>query len=236
METDIDPDILSLDIITGLKGYWKFDEASGNVATDSSGNGNVGTLINNPTRITGKVGKALEFDKTYNQEVQVNASSTLNFVNPLTIAMWVKPIYTGDSTPGTHRRIIAKYTNSSNHYQIGIDGNTRQILTRIDYIGNAYRTMSNSVIPLDIYSHLAVTFDTGITKIYINGSLTTTTAVGITNTKSGDTNLHISGLPDVSNFFNGQLDEVRIYNRTLTATDVMGLTINCIPPSIRLTI
>ena len=46
----------------GLVGWWKFDEGSGTVAYDSSGNGNDGNLTNGPTWATGKIGGALSFD------------------------------------------------------------------------------------------------------------------------------------------------------------------------------
>ena len=46
----------------GLVGWWKFDETDGNVASDSSGNGNDGNLTNGPTWTEGKIGGALSFD------------------------------------------------------------------------------------------------------------------------------------------------------------------------------
>lgn len=48
-------------MVDGLVGYWKLDEGTGNVTADSSGNGNNGTLINDPTWVDGKYGKALNF-------------------------------------------------------------------------------------------------------------------------------------------------------------------------------
>jgi hypothetical protein len=48
--------------LNGLVGWWKFDEGSGTVAYDSSGNGNDGNLTNGPTWTTGKIGGALSFD------------------------------------------------------------------------------------------------------------------------------------------------------------------------------
>ncbi|KPK37787.1 MAG: hypothetical protein AMJ65_13795, partial [Phycisphaerae bacterium SG8_4] len=47
-----------------LIGWWKFDEASGTTAYDSSGNGNHGTLIGNPQWVAGKIGGALDFNGT----------------------------------------------------------------------------------------------------------------------------------------------------------------------------
>ena len=49
-------------LLNGLVGWWKFDETSGTVAYDSSGNGNHGTLTNGPTWTDGKIGGAINFD------------------------------------------------------------------------------------------------------------------------------------------------------------------------------
>jgi len=52
---------LSSSVCADLVGYWKLDDGSGTVAADSSGNGNDGTIVNNPTWISGVAGAALEF-------------------------------------------------------------------------------------------------------------------------------------------------------------------------------
>src|SRR3989344_4445776 len=61
----------------GLIGYWNFDEGSGTIAEDSSGNGNTGTLVNGSTWTTGKVGSgAVSFDGV-NDEVTMPHNSSL---------------------------------------------------------------------------------------------------------------------------------------------------------------
>ncbi len=73
---------------TGLVGYWKFDEGSGTTATDSSGNGNTGTIYG-ATWVDGKSGKALSFDGNDDYVV----STTVNFSTgsaDRTISFWVK--------------------------------------------------------------------------------------------------------------------------------------------------
>ena len=74
-------------ILNGLVGWWKFDETSGTVAYDSSGNGNHGNLTNGPTWVSGKIGGALSFDGV-DDSVLIPATSDLD-LQTLSIFAWV---------------------------------------------------------------------------------------------------------------------------------------------------
>ncbi|MBI2116976.1 MAG: hypothetical protein HYT85_18115 [candidate division NC10 bacterium] len=96
----------------GLVGYWKVDEGSGTTATDSSGNGNTGTLMNGPTWTVGKLNSALSFDGLTNY-VSVPHTAALD-AYPLSVAVWMKTA----STSGV-RGIVNKYAAGSfNGYQL----------------------------------------------------------------------------------------------------------------------
>lgn len=84
--------------------YWKFDEGSGKSAADSSGNGNDGTLANNPTWTTGQVGSALSFDGV-DDSVTVSSSNSLK-IQEHTVSFWIKFTNNPD---GSYRQILAKY-------------------------------------------------------------------------------------------------------------------------------
>src|SRR3989344_2552273 len=83
--------------------WWKFDEGAGIIASDSSGNGNTGTLINNPAWTTGKIDGALNFDGV-NDYVNVGAPAVLNNLPALSISAWIKP----DSFANPGNDIVAK--------------------------------------------------------------------------------------------------------------------------------
>jgi hypothetical protein len=71
-------------------GYWKFDEGTGTIAIDSSGNGNTGTLTNGPQWVDGRISKALSFDGQ-DDYVEVPDSDSLDFTQALTLELWFKP-------------------------------------------------------------------------------------------------------------------------------------------------
>ncbi len=74
----------------GLVGYWSFNEGTGSIATDFSGNGNAGTLTGPPTWVNGKRGKALNFSSgSHYVDLGTNVSIAQN-LQQMTIAMWVK--------------------------------------------------------------------------------------------------------------------------------------------------
>ena len=75
------------DISSGLIGYWKFDEGSGNSVSDSSGLGHSGTLINGPTRVASKMGQALSFDGV---DDYVDISSFASTNKTYSFSFWIK--------------------------------------------------------------------------------------------------------------------------------------------------
>lgn len=72
-----------------IAGMWLFDEGTGNVVVDSSGNGNDGELMNGPQRVDGKFGSALAFDGK-DDYVNVPHSPTLQITDTVSISVWVK--------------------------------------------------------------------------------------------------------------------------------------------------
>ncbi len=91
----------------GLVGHWKFDEPTGDRATDSSGNGLVGALINKPPRIAGVLGSALQLNGA-NQSVSIPHSAGLKPSRQITISAWVLP-----NELTAHGSSIAKRTATS---------------------------------------------------------------------------------------------------------------------------
>jgi hypothetical protein len=202
--------------------YWKFDEGSGTTAADSSGSGNTGT-VNGPTWTSGEIGGALNFDGV-NDYVSVPDAGNLDNTSALTIAFWVKPTI----LDGSPRGIVSKRTASGSQDAYSIFFNSgNQIHVDIDTGNNRFST--NTVFLTNTWYHVAVTYDGTLAPasrvhVYVNGVLDKTageTSASIPNYASDLAFGKLVGNP--TSYFAGSLDDVRIYNRALTATEVGSL-------------
>ena len=209
-----------------LVAYWKLDENTGIYANDSSGYNNNGTLFNAVNWTTGKnyqTPYALKFDGV-NQYVNISNSSSLNLTSGLTISTWINP-----SNFASGQRVIQKsnynfilYASTANTVTAYITDNATNAIT-----ATAITTCSNSV-----WCHVVMTFTQNDSlKIYINGVISATTPTTNNNTiRSVSTDLvNIGRDTSGASYFNGTIDEVKIWNRTLSATEIMSEYMNYCP-------
>ncbi len=197
---------------SGLVGWWTFDEGTGTTAYDSSGNGNNGTFSSPaPTWTTGEVGSgALSFNGT-SSYVSVPSGPTLTY-NPITFAVWVnEPTSTlgtfmiGKSTYGGFLR---DYGNGQYEWDI--------------YSGGEHNIFAT--IPSYNQWHFIVgTYDGSVQKLYVDGTLATSTNLSVTPQTTSDFGIGACIFCGPSQFTKGLLDDARIYNRALSATEVQRL-------------
>ncbi len=209
---------LSGDIQSNLVGWWKFDEASGTLANDSTGNGNSGTLAGTtlPTWGAGKINNALTFNGV-DDEVDVPSASVLKPATAFTVAAWVKPTSTSDmavvkSPDGTGFGTGWRLTLSST------TGVTTYITTSVS--GNTSANVGSTVAGQ--WSHVAFVYDGNFLTAYLNGVAGTPTPATGTVTYGASDVLKIGKSSGVS-YFSGIIDDVRIYNRALSASDMLTL-------------
>lgn len=205
---------------SGLVGYWPF---CGN-ANDASGNGNNGT-VNGATLTTDRFGNAssaYSFDGNDSISIFSNASLQLTQSSPKTIQLWF------NSTSGNTGALITKYqngnpTNSSifigvispNLLQIG--GNGTSPFPTVSYTPNQWNNLTI------VYNSTS----SNSCNIYLNGTFVSSvsfpnnTTTNVTKLKFGSSDCPPNDLN--CNFFNGQLDDIGIWNRTLTASEIQQL-------------
>ena len=192
---------------------WNFEEPSGNIAYDSSGTKNDGTLINSPARVANNVlgGTALQFDRLVSKYVAVPNSPSLNPTTAFTIEAWVKP-----TTLSSWRTIILKEKTTSLAYALYANTDTGK--PSAEMYGTS-ALAGTTQLPLNTWTHIAATYDGTTLKLYINGSMVSSKSTSITIRISLDP-LRIGGNTKWGEYFNGLIDEVRIYNRALTNLEI----------------
>jgi hypothetical protein len=214
----------------GPVGWWKFDECQGNIAYDWSGIGNTG-VINIGTSgtqnslgtcavgtsaawtngATGHTNSSLNFDGT---DDYVNCGNNISTPNEITFSGWIKPSNVTLST----QSISAFSPSAQYNYWLYLDNKNIQISAYSSTYPNL--TISNIIQTNNIWYHIVFTaIKGGSIKVFLNGTKIGEGSAGNTYTASG--NVTIGDLRVDRNLrFNGQIDDVRIYNYALTSEQV----------------
>ena len=194
---------------------WSFDEGSGTVAHDVTGNGHDGTLsAKGVVWAEGKYGGALKFDGKEGC-VTVPDSPALRLHEGFTLEAWIRP--EGELV---HLPALTKQAEGLPAYGLGVGMTTAGRAE--GQIGTATRShtdvASPSSVPANEWTHEAITFDGTNLRLYLNGTLVATQAAALP--AAG-----VAGLLEIgcsaSGHFLGRIDEVRIYNRALNGEEVI---------------
>jgi len=208
---------------SGLVGYWSFDDGT---ASDNSGNGNNGTLINNPAVVAGKSGQALSFD---GGSQYVNVGNVLDpKSSDLSIFAWVKTTQAGGLNMLISKRNSSVATNPG--YQLFQNGSGTLSFTFGNGASSRVRVDSTAPRINDGNWHLVGVVYTRAANgvIYVDGVPATGGSGSITSQSGFVANsLPLRfGLEDQTNqafHWNGAIDQVRIYNRALSAQEVSDI-------------
>ena len=194
-------------------GYWKLDEGGGQTAADSSGNGNSGTLVNGPLWTQGRTNAAVSFDG-FNDYVSVGARPGLSVSNALTLGAWVFPTSSGNN---------GIVVNKEGEYEFAVVGGGIQWAINNASPGWNWVNTGQSV-PLNQWSYIALTYDGMAVKTFINGQVVHSIAASGAIAQLGG-EFWIGGRQwgGGGQFFQGNIDEPRVYNRALTDAEVLAL-------------
>jgi hypothetical protein len=198
--------------LTTCVGMWLFDEGKGDIATDSSGNKNDGTLNKDPKWVEGKFGKALEFDG--GNYVEVPASKSFSYEKGYTFALYFKA-----NKVNAQQGPIGQNNNSTQYINFWMNSN--QLRWETDAGQNAF---SNIIIEEKQWYHAVGTYDfsTGTAKIYINGKFDK--QIAFTSDKDFTAIPVIIGGYGVGAYpFSGIIDDVAIFNVALAEADIKDI-------------
>lgn len=192
---------VTMDDVIGL---WLFDEGKGDIAKDSSKNKNDGKLIDNPTWVDGKFGKALSFD-VEGPFVKIDVPRVQ--LNSWTAMVWIYPYKT---KTGHFQGLIQAWPNGG---EFQIDGNGAVGVHPV--YGGSLKDKE--------WAHVAARVDSGNAQIYINGKEVIKGAVPIvTFVQIGIGDLY--AVPAGFNYkYTGIIDEVAIFNKTISEADIVDI-------------
>lgn len=203
-----------------LVAYYKFDENTGTSVADASGNVGAGTLTNSPTWTTGIINSGLNFAS--NQYVQGPSDAALQITGDISISFWVyKTEFTNYGYP--INKSAGDYTSE---YAVRIDNTTGTIkFFRGNGVNNEDVIASTSNCPLNAWAHIVATSASLAAKIYLNGTLVSS-AHTLTVTPTTSTTYYAFGAknkPATTYYLDGKMDELGIWSRALTSTEVTSL-------------
>lgn len=204
---------------------WKFEEGVGTTTYDTSGNNYHGVFSTGnsaPTWTTGKIGKGLSFDKSD----YVNHGDVLDMeLNDMTISTWIKSSDTGSSS----QYIISKARAANQNYRYGVylKSGRAGIFMQGDG-GSDVGITSNTSVTDNKWHNLSFIFDrSSSASIYIDGVYDTSGTISqwVSANMNSDNPFRIGSYTandsvTASGFFNGKLDNIRVYNYARTPAQI----------------
>jgi hypothetical protein len=207
----------------GLVGYWPFDEGSGSVAVDASGNANHGDVVG-ASWTSGKLGGALDFDGT-NDYVDVGTFDLGG--QAMSMSLWVnaRTFVVPDG------RFISKAqgTAEQDHFWMlsAVDGNRLRGRLKVD--GSTTTTIAGSGdLVTGVWTHMALVYDGSAVTIYKDGEAVGSTVIQGPISSNPAVSAWIGGNPPsaTSKPFDGVLDDVRVYERALSPAEIWQLALS----------
>lgn len=226
--------------LTGLVGWWKFNDGFGNSAIDSSVTSNNGIVGGNPAWVSGKWGGALQFDGVNNKYVQVPTNALYDSPS-LTISLWFNIV--GNPSFNSHSLLekgdgldqngywleFTRTDNASNPQQIGFGVASGGVSSGI--------FSNNGPISLNVWHNAVVTTTVGgNASIYIDGFLRNSgtnliRAITTTPLTIGTEDFE-DGILGNCCWTNGSIDDVQIYNRILSAQEIREIYTAGLPSNV----
>ena len=207
----------------GLVGWWRLNGDG----VDSSQNGYSGTTNATTSEIgqNSQPNQALGFTSAATSSVVIPSVSALN-TDPQTFSMWIRPTSWSSPTAST---ILAKRTSSSNGYFIAYLNGSTSLIFDCGSSGASNRYTPGYAPPLNTWTHIVFTCsqNTGV-ALYVNGSLTGTPRSAVDRSAMALSTASLRIGQDSSSsgalLWNGSIDDVRMFNRVLTPTEIAALT------------
>jgi hypothetical protein len=212
--------------LSGVVAMYFFDENSGKVAKDSSGNGNDGNFVGDPKWVDGKFSKALSFNGQ-NDYVEIADSNSLDAKDAITLMTWVYPTVLSKNVEG----IIAKWRYSgedSRSYLMATSDTNNGVRFQIspDGTGGSEKVLFSDIgLEVNKWTHIACVWDGSNMIIYFNGVAHGSMPYNLKMfVGKGKVDIGTLNEEAVANrVFDGIIDDVAIFNIALTVEQVNNI-------------
>jgi hypothetical protein len=197
-----------------LMGAWSFDESGGSIATDLSGHGNDGEIEDAQRTTVGVYGGAVAFDSA-RDVVKVSDSASLHLTEAVTIEGWVRP----NVLSGPLRPLVVKPRWDTPAWALYAAGPGELPSGHLLTDDERFARGTAKVALAPTWTHLAMTYDGTRIRLYVNARLVATTLQTGPIARSRDPLLIGNDL--CGNWFDGLIDEVRVYDRALSGPEIL---------------
>jgi hypothetical protein len=229
------PSMTPSSLLAGPIALWRMDEGTGTQTADASSNGNTSVLSSSPTWTTGRFTFGIAFNGNNTYLAVKNNNNDLNDIylnGGMSLAAWINPQSTGNSVGGL-ARIIDKGGDANNvgGWLLRLE-DTNTITFAVNYSTiQLFKTASNNSIQLNVWNHVAVTWDgtsaaSGI-QLYVNGALVGTTASADgAGTLPSDASLVVTignKRPTINRGYLGIMDDLGVWTRVLSLNEIQAI-------------
>jgi len=217
-EPQVDLSGILSNVTDGLVGYYPLDEGAGNTAQDASGNGHHGTLPGSgvtwiPSAV---INGGINIDGEKGSDIKLGTWDPTEGTGQLSLGFWIKWAQSGNANQGLISKRTAWNTDGMMFDLRLRNGDNSFRLLSVG--GGIVSTDADALAPfIGQWVHVAATFDGTTATLYLNGQEVGSGAFSLDNGTTAE--MRIGSYNSNSPTFNGDMDEVRIYNRALTQAD-----------------
>jgi tripartite motif-containing protein 71 len=211
IQRDRDTALESPSAPSGPIAAYPLDEGEGEVAHDIARDHD--GVIEGAEWVAGKFGGALRFDEASEDNITIPPALDLDFTTAFTLEAWVRP-----DVSKTWQPAIFKESKESFGYALYAGGEESGVPEGLISAEEEGRVQAKEAIPAEAWSHIALTLDGESLRLYVEGELVETVAAA--GVQSSDGSLRVGGANSLEHYFNGLIDEIRIYDRALSEKEI----------------
>lgn len=211
---------------TGLVGYWSFDDCT---ATDNSGHGYNGSINGTASCVDGASGKGFKYQGAMDENIKVDKFPEIK--KALTISAFIQ---LDKAHIGTGNPIVTKGSAKEEVYTLWASKEAVYIIFNWD-TNSRFSCRKTANLQPDTTYQVGATYDTGLGKVtlFLNGKSLGTCDSTIELVSQTEPLYFSSSYPGAQEYLKGMIDEVRIYNRALSAAEMLSLYYKVNPPVIK---